>query len=60
MQLHGCLQDLHQGDDPVIIYLQKAKRLFDELATTSHPISLTDFNLYVFRGLHNEFCDLVT
>jgi hypothetical protein len=21
MQLHGCLQDLRQGDDPIIIYL---------------------------------------
>jgi len=60
MQLHGCLQDLHQGDDTITAYLHKAKGLFDELAAAGRPISLTDFNLYVFRGLHNEFRDLVT
>ena len=59
MQLHGCLQDLRQGDDTITTYLQKAEGLFDELAAAGRPISLTDFNLYVFRGLHNEFCDLV-
>ena len=60
MQLHGCLQDLRQGDETVTIYLQKARGLFDELAAAGRPISLTDFNLYVFRGLCNEFHDLVT
>jgi hypothetical protein len=33
--------------------------LFDELATASRPLSLKDFNLYVFRGLRGEFRDLV-
>jgi hypothetical protein len=60
MQLHGSLQDLRQGDDTVTLYLQCAKGLFDELAAASRPISLTDFNLYVFWGLHGEFRDLVT
>jgi hypothetical protein len=55
MQLHGSLQDLHQSDDTVTLYMQKAKGLFDKLASVSRPISLTDFNLYVFRGLHGEF-----
>jgi hypothetical protein len=55
MQLHGSLQDLRQGDDTVTLYLQKAKGLFDELAAVGRPISLTDFNLYVFRGLRSEF-----
>jgi hypothetical protein len=55
MQLHGSLQDLRQGDDIVTLYLQKAKGLFNELATAGRPISFTDFNLYVFRGLHGEF-----
>jgi len=40
--------------------LQKAKALFDELAAAGRPISLAEFNLYVFRGLHSEFKDLVT
>ena len=60
MQLHGSLQDLRQGDDIVTLYLQKAKGLFNELAIAGRPISFTDFNLYVFRGLHGEFWDLVT
>jgi len=30
------------------------------LAAAGGPISLTYFNLYVFRGLHGEFRDLVT
>jgi hypothetical protein len=60
MQLHGSLQDLRQGDDIVTLYLQCAKGLFDELVAAGRPISLTDFNLYVFRGLRGEFRDLVT
>jgi len=59
-QLHGSLQDLRQGDDSVTQFLQKAKTLFDELAAAGRPISLTDFNPYVFRGLRGEFKDLVT
>ena len=49
-----------QGDDIVTLYLQRAKGLFDELAAADIPISLTDFNLYVFQGLCGEFRDLVT
>jgi len=60
VQLHGFLQDLRQDDDTITLYLQKAKGLFDELATTSKLISPTDFNLYIFRGLCGEFHDLVT
>jgi len=60
MQLHGSLQDLQQGDDTVTLYLQCAKGLFDELVVADISISLTDFNLYVFRGLRDEFHDLIT
>jgi len=60
MQLHGSFQDLRQGDSSVSIYMQQAKSLFDELAVAGRPISLKDFNLYVFRGLRGEFKDLVT
>jgi hypothetical protein len=38
--------------------MQKAKLLFDELAAAGCPMSLEDFNLYVFRGLRGEFKDL--
>jgi hypothetical protein len=34
--------------------------LFDELIAAGRPISLEDFNLYVFCGLRGEFKDLVT
>jgi len=60
MQLHGSFQDLRQGDDSVSTYLQRAKVLFDELAAAGRPLSLEDFNLYVFRGLRSDFKDLVT
>jgi hypothetical protein len=60
MQLHGSFQDLRQGDVSVTTYMQHAKLLFDELATVGRPLSLEDFNLYMFHGLHGEFKNLVT
>jgi hypothetical protein len=60
MQLHGSFQNLRQGDSSVSIYMQQAKSLFDELTADGRPMSLEDFNLYVFRGLRGEFKDLVT
>jgi hypothetical protein len=60
MQLHGAFQDLRQHDDSASTYLQKAKALFDELAAAGRPISMAEFNLYVFRGLRSDFKDLVT
>ncbi|XP_073261962.1 uncharacterized protein [Populus alba] len=60
MQLHGSFQELRQNDESVSTYLQKAKSLFDQLAAAGRPISMEDFNLYVFRGLRSEFKDLVT
>jgi hypothetical protein len=40
--------------------MQHTKSLFDELAAVGRPLSLEDFNLYIFRGLRGEFKDLVT
>jgi hypothetical protein len=40
--------------------MQKAKALFDELTTAGRPVSLKDFNLYMFGVLRGEFKDLVT
>jgi len=60
MQLHGSFQDLRQGDSSVSLYMQQAKLLFDELAAAGRPMSLEDFNLYVFCGLRDEFKDLAT
>ena len=42
------------------MYMEKAKSLFDEVVAAGRPISLKDFNLYVFHGLCGEFKDLVT
>jgi hypothetical protein len=60
MQLHGSFHDLRQGDASVAMYVQQGKTLFDELAATGRPISLEDFNLYVFCGLRGDFKELVT
>jgi hypothetical protein len=59
MQLHGSLQDLRQGDESVTQFMQKAKAFFDELVVVGRPVSLEDFNLYVFRGFRGEFKDLI-
>jgi hypothetical protein len=58
MQLHGSLQDLRQGDESITQFMQKAKALFDELVAACRPVSLEDFNLYVFCGLRGEFPQL--
>jgi len=60
MQLYGSFQDLWQGDASVAMYIQQAKMLFDKLAAVGQPISHEDFNLFVFRGLHDEFKDIET
>jgi hypothetical protein len=60
MQLHGSFQDLRQGDASVTTYMQHAKSLFDELASAGRPLSLEDFNLYIFCGLRGEFKYSVT
>jgi len=60
MQLHGSFQDLRQGDSSVSIYMQQTQLLFDKLVVVGQPISLEDFNLYMFCGFHCEFKDLVT
>jgi hypothetical protein len=60
IQFHGSLQDLRRGDESITQFIQKAKALFDELVAAGWPVSLEDFNLYVFRGLRGEFKDLVT
>jgi hypothetical protein len=60
MQLRGSFHDLRQGNASIVMYIQQAKSLFDELTVVGRPISLEDFNLYVFHGFHGEFKDLVT
>ena len=40
--------------------MQLVKSLFDELVVAGRPLSLEDFNLYMFCGFCGEFKDLVT
>jgi len=60
IQLYSSFQDLRHCDTSITIYVQQVKSLFDELVVASQPISLEDFNLYVFHCLRGEFKDLVT
>lgn len=50
IQLYKSFQNLRQGDASVTIYMQQAKLLFDELIAAGRPITLENFNIYVFRG----------
>jgi hypothetical protein len=44
----------------VSVYLQRAKSIFDKLATAvDKPLSLEDFDFYIFHGLRGGFIDLV-
>jgi len=60
MQLHGSFQVLRQGDASIAMYMQQEKSLFDKLTAADRPISLENFNLYMFCGFRDEFKDLVT
>ncbi|KAI8530452.1 hypothetical protein RHMOL_Rhmol11G0059400 [Rhododendron molle] len=59
LQLHLHLQNIKQGELFVTQYLQKAKGFFDELNAAGRPISLQDFNLYIFKGLNSTFQNLI-
>jgi hypothetical protein len=50
---------VNSSDDLVTVFMQKVNTLFDKLVVTSQPVSLEDFNLYLFHGLRGEFKDLV-
>ncbi|KAK2990765.1 hypothetical protein RJ640_007435 [Escallonia rubra] len=58
--LHINLHELDQKDESVSAYLQRAQFISDELSATGRPISIEDFNVYVFHGLKSDFEDLVT
>jgi hypothetical protein len=49
IQLYRSFQNLRQGDASVTMYMLQAKLLFDELTAVSRPITLENFNIYVFR-----------
>ncbi|KAH7839203.1 hypothetical protein Vadar_001058 [Vaccinium darrowii] len=52
--------NIKQGDLIATQFLYKAKALSVELSASGLPLSLQDFNLYVFKGPSSDFNDLVT
>jgi len=60
LNIHMQLQNLKQADLSATQYLQKAKLLSDELAAAGRPLCLSDFNIYIFKGLRPEFKDIIT
>ncbi|KAG8376370.1 hypothetical protein BUALT_Bualt09G0056000 [Buddleja alternifolia] len=59
LNLTHQLYNLEQGDIPTTAYLHKAKHISDQLAAVGRPITLSEFNIFVFKGLRAEFKDLV-
>ncbi|KAF7151058.1 hypothetical protein RHSIM_Rhsim02G0101600 [Rhododendron simsii] len=60
LHLTCCLQSIRQKDRSVTAFLHEAKTLADELSAAGKPLSRAEFNLYIFKGLHSNFKDLVT
>ncbi|GAV81951.1 UBN2 domain-containing protein, partial [Cephalotus follicularis] len=56
LSLHLALQNIeHKPDESIAQFLQRTKTLHNELATVGCPISLEDFNLYIFKALKEDF-----
>ncbi|GAV72104.1 UBN2 domain-containing protein/UBN2_3 domain-containing protein [Cephalotus follicularis] len=49
------LQRAHKPDETITQFLQRARHIHDELAVAGRPLSPEDFNLYVFKGLREDF-----
>ncbi|GAV65460.1 UBN2 domain-containing protein, partial [Cephalotus follicularis] len=56
LSLHLAFQNIeHKPDESITQFLQRTKTLHDELAAAGRPISLEDFNLYIFKALGEDF-----
>ncbi|GAV83781.1 UBN2_3 domain-containing protein, partial [Cephalotus follicularis] len=56
LSLHLTLQNIkHKPDESITQFLQRTKTLHYELAVAGRPISLEDFNLYIFKALREDF-----
>ncbi|XP_019183071.1 PREDICTED: uncharacterized protein LOC109178028 [Ipomoea nil] len=60
LNLFGQFQMLRQGNSTTAEYLGRAELLVESLALAGRPLSLTEQNLYVFRGLRSELKALAT
>ncbi|XP_019158332.1 PREDICTED: uncharacterized protein LOC109155057 [Ipomoea nil] len=58
LNLLGQLQSLRQGDASVTDYLRRAQVILEDLALADQPVSIDKQNLYLFRGLRQEFRSL--
>ncbi|GAV65777.1 UBN2 domain-containing protein [Cephalotus follicularis] len=56
LSLHLALQNIeHKPDETITQFLHRARHIHDELAATGWPLSPEDFNLYIFKGLREDF-----
>ncbi|XP_019177891.1 PREDICTED: uncharacterized protein LOC109173090 [Ipomoea nil] len=55
LNLMGQFQSLRQGDASTQEYLGRAQHLVEDLALAGRTMTLSEQNLYVFRGLRTEF-----
>ncbi|GAV88702.1 UBN2 domain-containing protein [Cephalotus follicularis] len=56
LSLHLALQNIeHKPDETITQFLQRARHIHDELAAAGRPLSPEDSNLYVFKGLREDF-----
>ncbi|XP_019191628.1 PREDICTED: uncharacterized protein LOC109186155 [Ipomoea nil] len=55
LNLMGQFQSLRQGYSSTPEYLGRAQHLVEDLALARRSLTLTEQNLYVFRGLRPEF-----
>ncbi|GMP25486.1 hypothetical protein CsSME_00002332 [Camellia sinensis var. sinensis] len=59
LQLRLSLQQLKQNDRSATVFLNDTKTIAGELAAAGIPLSPSEFNFYVFQGLHPDLKDLV-
>ncbi|GAV77189.1 UBN2 domain-containing protein, partial [Cephalotus follicularis] len=60
LHLHMQMQRSQENVESVSTFLQRLKSHADELSAAGRPVSPTNFNIYVFKGLKSESKDLVT
>ncbi|GAV61811.1 UBN2 domain-containing protein, partial [Cephalotus follicularis] len=59
LHLDMQMQRSQEETKSVSTYLQHLKSHADEVSAAGHPMSTTDFNIHIFKGLKHEFKDLV-
>lgn len=60
LQLRMSLQELQKKDKFVSQYLREARLLCDELTVARRPISISEFNVIIFKNLGQEIHPTIT